>query len=676
MNRLLRYAAYLMLLLVCINFSCNKDDNEDDEPIVVDFTAIADATNITVAPSTIAVTEIDTINLTIATDYPNSFDENLGDDWLVDQLLTSSTVLPDEVVFMVNGQTFNADGTNAIWISEITGANRSPLKDANDSNQTIRIINLPIGEYTFTASAVTAKTANFNTQNNSHELGAVTSSVTVVEYVEPIDLEGIINSTLAEVVLESPGTLLLEEQVPLVIDISIDYPATYDENLNEDLLVDLLVTSTIPLPEDIIVEVLYNGEFMGTTTALSGVESFWVSEITDIGRGVLINQVDALWQLQLYGAIGITTTFDISLFAASEGLFEATSATYEVATSSTLVEYTEPLDIETVITNTLAEINIENPSFILFEQQDTLVIDLLVDYPATYDENLSEDLLVDLLVSVNLPLPDGISLDVLYNGETINTGIDISGAEDFWLSEIIGIERASLISKTDANWQLRLYGFQVVGAAYSFGINQFAASADGFNATGATYASATSNTPTSILENTYKMMQVETDFGNILIWLYDQTPGHKSNYIGLIEDAFFDGISFHRVIDNFVIQGGDPTGTGEGGAGYEIDAEIVPGLDHVWGAVGAAREGDDVNPEMQSSSSQFYIVENPNGEAFLNGNYTVFGIVVGTMDAVTAIASVPVDDDDKPIDDVLMNQVVIVRYSDFELLNLFGFVRP
>lgn len=110
---------------------------------------------------------------------------------------------------------------------------------------------------------------------------------------------------------------------------------------------------------------------------------------------------------------------------------------------------------------------------------------------------------------------------------------------------------------------------------------------------------------------------IETVYGNMKIRLYNETPLHRDNFIKLVETGFYDSLLFHRVIKDFMIQGGDPdskgakpnASLGSGGPGYKIDAEILPQLYHKKGALAAAREGDNVNPEKKSSGSQFYIVQ-------------------------------------------------------------------
>lgn len=114
------------------------------------------------------------------------------------------------------------------------------------------------------------------------------------------------------------------------------------------------------------------------------------------------------------------------------------------------------------------------------------------------------------------------------------------------------------------------------------------------------------------------LVLLETEFGNITLKLYDETPNHRDNFIKLVEEGFYNGTLFHRVIDGFMIQGGDPdsknalagTQLGAGGPGYTIDAEInYPEFFHKKGALAAARQGDQINPEKKSSGSQFYIVQ-------------------------------------------------------------------
>ncbi|RPH32387.1 MAG: peptidylprolyl isomerase [Bacteroidales bacterium] len=118
-------------------------------------------------------------------------------------------------------------------------------------------------------------------------------------------------------------------------------------------------------------------------------------------------------------------------------------------------------------------------------------------------------------------------------------------------------------------------------------------------------------------KNDYRLIKIQTDKGEIVIRLYNETPIHRDNIIKLAEEKYYDGQIFHRIINNFVVQGGDPTTKnakpdslyGNGGPNYLIEAEFNDTLIHKRGAVGMAREGDDVNPQKKSSGSQFYIVK-------------------------------------------------------------------
>lgn len=115
-------------------------------------------------------------------------------------------------------------------------------------------------------------------------------------------------------------------------------------------------------------------------------------------------------------------------------------------------------------------------------------------------------------------------------------------------------------------------------------------------------------------KNTY--VQIKTSLGDITVRLYNETPGHRDNFINLVKKSVYDGISFHRIIKDFMIQAGDPEtkinykkGAADTLSTYKIPAELNPMLFHKKGALAAARQGNDVNPEMRSSGTQFYIVQ-------------------------------------------------------------------
>lgn len=242
-----------------------------------------------------------------------------------------------------------------------------------------------------------------------------------------------------------------------------------------------------------------------------------------------------------------------------------------------------------------------------------------------------------------------------------------------------------------------------------------------------------------------RLVLIETAYGNMKVKLYDETPKHRDNFISLAADKFYDGTIFHRVINEFMIQGGDPDSKeatidkelGEGGPGYQLDAEFNANLFHKKGVLAAAREGDSVNPERKSAGSQFYIaqgktyteeeldlavrkinqrrenkifemsissnaerlekvqaedlkkyyalVDSLNHEAeklilkekfvlseaqkkayttvggipHLDGQYTVFGEVVEGLDVLDKIASVNVNNQDRPLEDIEMKISII-----------------
>ncbi|MCF0197925.1 MAG: peptidylprolyl isomerase [Bacteroidaceae bacterium] len=193
---------------------------------------------------------------------------------------------------------------------------------------------------------------------------------------------------------------------------------------------------------------------------------------------------------------------------------------------------------------------------------------------------------------------------------------------------------------------------------------------------------------------------LETSVGLIRVALLDEAPRHRDNFLKLCREGFYDGTLFHRVIKDFMIQGGDPDSRnaspgqelGEGDVGYTLPPEfLLPYYYHTRGALAAAREGDDVNPEQRSSGCQYYIVwgkswgpqsirkqrdylaelgiemtaqmqadyEQYGGSPHLDGQYTVFGEVIEGLDVVKQIQSVTTDSNDRPLDDVVVLRAVV-----------------
>ena len=200
-------------------------------------------------------------------------------------------------------------------------------------------------------------------------------------------------------------------------------------------------------------------------------------------------------------------------------------------------------------------------------------------------------------------------------------------------------------------------------------------------------------------------VRIYTTEGRIDVLLYDDTPKHRDNFIRLVNEQCYDSLLFHRVIKDFMIQGGDPDSKyarkgemlGEGDLGYRVDAEIMPEKHiHMRGALAAAREGDDVNPSMASSASQFYIVwgkvftpeelknykdayekrmgrpmvmtpeqekvyTTVGGTPHLDGSYTVFGEVQDGLEVVDRIQNVKCDRNDRPLTDVRIIKVELIK---------------
>ena len=194
----------------------------------------------------------------------------------------------------------------------------------------------------------------------------------------------------------------------------------------------------------------------------------------------------------------------------------------------------------------------------------------------------------------------------------------------------------------------------------------------------------------------YHYINIQTDKGDCLLRLYNETPKHRDNFIKLTKEGYFDGLLFHRVINHFMVQSGDPdsrTATagqalGEGSPDYKIPSEIQDGLFHKKGTIGAAR---DDNPEKASSASQFYLVQGKvfsqagldslengrrkgkkfsaaqraayttiGGTPHLDDNYTVFGELVNGIPTIETIAVVKTDERDRPLEDVKVVKMTLL----------------
>jgi peptidyl-prolyl cis-trans isomerase B (cyclophilin B) len=162
----------------------------------------------------------------------------------------------------------------------------------------------------------------------------------------------------------------------------------------------------------------------------------------------------------------------------------------------------------------------------------------------------------------------------------------------------------------------------------------------------------------------YPVGRIRTPLGEILVYLYPQTPNHQASFIKLAGQHYWDSLTFNRVVKNFVIQGGCPdTPAGFKGSPYNLAPEFNESLRHIYGAFAAGR---DDNPEKLSAGCQFYIVANKDGLKRLDDNYTVYGKVIKGMDVVEAIELVPKDSTDTPLKPIGL-QVDVIQMSAEEL---------
>lgn len=198
---------------------------------------------------------------------------------------------------------------------------------------------------------------------------------------------------------------------------------------------------------------------------------------------------------------------------------------------------------------------------------------------------------------------------------------------------------------------------------------------------------------TTVVEETFTRVKISTEFGDMVVRLYNKTPRHRDNFIKLVKEHFYDSLLFHRVINGFMVQGGDPQSKyapqgqmlGNGDVGYTIPAEFDSTLYHKKGALCAARTN---NPEKASSGCQFYIVQGKKssdgeldnlqlqrginyspaqrmtykmngGTPFLDMNYTVFGEVETGMEVIDKIALSQTDGSNRPVADIRMRMEIL-----------------
>ena len=183
-------------------------------------------------------------------------------------------------------------------------------------------------------------------------------------------------------------------------------------------------------------------------------------------------------------------------------------------------------------------------------------------------------------------------------------------------------------------------------------------------------ADSTATTDTMVQKmNEEPQFDLVTSMGTMRIKLYSKTPKHRANFTKLVEEHYYDSIRFHRVIEGFMIQAGDPYSRdtskidlwGQGGPDYTVPAEFVNEYWHKKGAIAAARRGDMANPTKASSGSQFYIVHDENACLHLDGQYTIFGEVIDGLEVIDKIATVETDYYARPSEDVFIKAVIPVN---------------
>ena len=165
------------------------------------------------------------------------------------------------------------------------------------------------------------------------------------------------------------------------------------------------------------------------------------------------------------------------------------------------------------------------------------------------------------------------------------------------------------------------------------------------------------------LDVTHKVELNIKNMGKITLELYGNlAPKTVENFVSLVEDGFYDGLTFHRIIPDFMIQGGDPEGTGFGGSGKAIVGEFAANgfnntLSHDRGVISMARRGDSYN----SATSQFFICHSATYKSSLDGQYAAFGRVIEGIEIVDMIAAIPTNANDKPLTDVIIESAKIIK---------------
>jgi cyclophilin family peptidyl-prolyl cis-trans isomerase len=221
-----------------------------------------------------------------------------------------------------------------------------------------------------------------------------------------------------------------------------------------------------------------------------------------------------------------------------------------------------------------------------------------------------------------------------------------------WIAAIVVI----ILILAAIQWHINSGETSLERAGYPDPSAQVTASSTPATASSTSPASSTSVSASSSTKNLMHTVTIDTNKGTIVFETYDaDAPKTVQNFITLADKGFYNGLIFHRVIEGFMIQGGDPTGTGMGGPGYKFADELDPSTasykaGYVRGTVAMANAGPNTN------GSQFFIVQK---DTPLPNSYTIFGKVISGMDVVDAIAATPVDGSDKPLTPVTMTKVTV-----------------
>ena len=221
--------------------------------------------------------------------------------------------------------------------------------------------------------------------------------------------------------------------------------------------------------------------------------------------------------------------------------------------------------IAEVLTDIIPNTNITATEDLTIMEGETGDIILDMDYPDSFGSDIYDKILIDQHVSVSPALPDGASFNLTIKATNLGAK-GVSGKSEVWLHDHYTGVRPQLNEQKDGKYKVQVSGLKP--GVYTFTFTSMAAEQTGFDSENTRYDLASDVVIVTVEEAVvalFEIIEIQTDFGDMLMWLYDETPKHKSNFLKLVDEGFYNGTIFHRVIDDFMIQGGDPTGTGSGG---------------------------------------------------------------------------------------------------------------